>query len=67
MSIGYTSYNEAVQREVIEPLGEFAEDHDIEAIAEEVIGTEGTGTDYIFVPIVSESEFWKIVERHAVK
>ena len=39
MSIGYTSYNEAVQREVIEPLGEFAEDHDIEAIAEDVIGT----------------------------
>lgn len=41
----YTTRDEAVQREIIEPLGEYANEHDTDAIAEEVIITTGEGTE----------------------
>lgn len=67
MRRSYTSFNDALQHEVIDPLGEYADDFDVEAIAEEVIGQEGFGVNLIFVPIVNDSEFWQIAERHAIK
>lgn len=61
----YTTHDEAVQREIIEPLGEFADEHDIEAIADEVIITTGEGVDYGFT-IDDDADFWVIVEKHAL-
>lgn len=66
MTSRYTTYNDALHHEVIVPLGEHVDDFDVNAIGEEVIGTEGTGVDYCFVCTVDETEFWKIVERHAI-
>lgn len=37
----YATRDEAVTREIIEPLGEYANGHDTDAIAEEVIVTTG--------------------------
>lgn len=63
--ITYTTRNEAVQREVIEPLGEFADEYDIDAIADEVLTTTGEGVDYRYV-INDDADFWGIVEKHAL-
>lgn len=61
----YTTHDEAVQREIIEPLGEFADEHDIDAIADEVIVEVGEGVDYGFT-IDEDADFWAIVEKHAL-
>lgn len=37
MTTTYTTRNEAVLREIIEPLGEYAEEYDADAIADEVL------------------------------
>lgn len=61
----YTTHDEAVQREIIEPLGEFADEHDIDAIADEVLTTTGEGVDYRWT-IDEDADFWAIVEKHAL-
>lgn len=61
----YTTYDEAIQREIIEPLGEYASEFDIDAIAEEVLTTTGEGIDYRFIPR-EDVDFWEIVEKHAL-
>ena len=61
----YTDLNEATYREIIEPLGEWADDHDIEAIADEVIEGIGTGTDYR-LRLRDGIDFWDVVEKHAI-
>lgn len=57
----YTTRNEAVQREIIEPLGEYAAVHDIDAIADELIKAEDEG-----FTIDQDADFWAIVEKHAL-
>ncbi|MGC3907790.1 hypothetical protein ACPV6D_05365 [Corynebacterium propinquum] len=61
----YTTHDEAVQREIIEPLGEFADEYDIDAIADEVIVEVGEGVDYGFT-IDEGADFWAIVEKYAL-
>lgn len=61
----YTTHDEAVQREIIEPLGEFADEYDIDAIADEVIVEVGEGVDYGFT-IDEDADFWAIVEKYAL-
>ena len=56
-----TTRNEAVQREIIEPLGEYAAEHDIDAIADELITTEGEG-----FYLDEDADFWATVENHAL-
>lgn len=58
----YSTRTEAVQREIIEPLGNHAGDHDVEGIAEEVLGGYAEG----FACTVDPETFWSIVERHAI-
>ena len=57
----YTTRNEAVAREIVAPLGEFASQHDVEAIADMLIkaGDEGFYLD-------TDADFWSVVEAHAV-
>lgn len=65
----YTTYEEAVQREIIEPLGEWVEDFDIEAIADEVIVSVGEGVNYRFTleeGFEEHDTFWGVVAKHAL-
>lgn len=62
----YSNRNEAITREIVEPIqnGDVTdayEAHDVDAIADKVIGDYEDG----FTCKVDESEFWAIVEEHA--
>lgn len=57
----YTTRTEAIEREILTALGEHAADHDVEAIAREVLGDYEQG----FACIVDAPTFWAIVEHHA--
>lgn len=54
----YTTRNEAVQREVIEPLGEYVADYDTEKLADKVIASRGDGSG--FYCSVTQDEFWAL-------
>ena len=61
----YTTRDEAIQREIVEPIeaGDAEiRDYDVEAIAEQVIGDYDDG----YALTVSESEFWGVVAEHAI-
>lgn len=57
----YTTWNEAVQREIIEPLGEYANEHDVNTIADTLIKTEGEG-----FYLDEDADFWGIVAANAL-
>lgn len=63
----YTTRDEAIQREIIDPIeasGEVADaraEFDVDAIADEVLGDYEAG----YASRVDADEFWRIVERHA--
>lgn len=61
----YTTRNEAVQREIIEPLSEYANEHDIDAIADAVLTTTGEGIDYRYT-LREDVDFWDVVAQHAL-
>ena len=61
----YTTRDEAITREIVEVLGTEAADYDIEAIAAEVLDTEGEGAQYRYIVAVDTDEFWAIVAKHA--
>lgn len=62
----YTTRNEAIHYEIELPLGEYADEYDIDAIADEVIITTGEGVDYGFTTIDDDADFWAIVEKHVL-
>lgn len=57
----YTTRNEAITREIIEPLGEYANEHDVDTIADTLIKTEGEG--FYLDP---DADFWGIVANNAL-
>ncbi len=59
----YITKNEAIQREIIEPLGDYAADFDIDAIADEIIISGGTAVSPKFF-IDPAADFWAIVARN---
>ena len=61
----YENRDEAIQREIIEPLGDYADQHDIDAIADQVITTDGEGIAKSFI-IRGDIDFWEIVAAHAL-
>ena len=61
----YSTRDDAIESEIITPLAEEASSHDIDAIADEVLGTEGEGPSYRWVCTVDADEFWTIVAKHA--
>ena len=61
----YTTRNEAIDREIIEPLGEYANEHDIDAIADEVLTTTGEGIAYRYT-LREDVDFWDVVAQHAL-
>lgn len=56
MARRYTSRDEAIQREIVEPIGDVA-DYDIEAIAQDVLGGYADG----YACKVEVDEFWRVV------
>ena len=63
MSTIFTTRNEAIEAEIITPLGEFADEHDIDAIADQVLTTTGEGVDYRWT-IDEDADFWEIVANN---
>lgn len=57
----YTTRNEAVQREIVEPLGEWAEEHNIDAIADQLIQATDDG-----FTIDQDADFWEVVANNAL-
>lgn len=57
----YTTRNEAVQREIIEPLGEWAEEHNIDAIADQLIKAEDDG-----FTIDQDADYWAVVAANTL-
>ena len=58
----YETRQEAIDAELMTPLGEFADQHDTEAIADEVLGTDDDGKYHVKV---TQNAFWAIVAKHA--
>ena len=61
----YINRNEAINAEIIEPLGEFVNDYDVEAIADEALTGIIIGNEYFITPR-EDVDFWDIVEAHAL-
>lgn len=61
----YETRNEAVQREIIEPLGEWAEEHDIDAIADELIVCYATGPNAVY-SVDEDADFWAVVAANTI-
>ena len=61
----YTSRNDAITREIIEPLGDYANEHDIDAIADQLIICDGTGLNPKY-SLDEDADFWDIVAANAI-
>lgn len=59
MTKTYTTRNEAIEREIVDALGEQAAEFDIEKIAEQTIESRGDATG--FYCTVTPEEFWAVV------
>ena len=57
----YESRTDAITREIIEPLGEYAQEHDVNAIADQLIKATDDG-----FTIDQDADFWAIVANHAL-
>lgn len=61
----YTTRNEAIDREIIQPLGEYAGQFDIDAIADQVLVSIGEGIDYRFTTN-EDVDFWDVVAQNEI-
>lgn len=59
----FTTKTDALDRIILPALGEWAEDHDVDAIFDEAF--EFDTAAQAFYQSATEEEFWEIVERHA--
>lgn len=67
MTTTYSTVNEAVHYEIITPpfLNEYADEFDIDAIADDLIIHGGTPINPKFY-IDPDKDFWAVVEKHAL-
>lgn len=65
MTTTYSTVNEAVHYEIITPLNEYADEFDIDAIADDLIIHGGTPVNPKFY-IDPDKDFWAVVEKHAL-
>ncbi|WP_034985943.1 hypothetical protein [Corynebacterium jeikeium] len=61
----YTDRHEAIHHETITALGDYADEHDIDAIADQVLTTTGEGSDYRYM-LDEDVDFWAVVEANAL-
>ena len=65
MTTTYARRDDAIHNEIILPLGDYAQEHDIDAIADQLIICDGSGLnpEYSLNP---DADFWGIVAAHAL-
>lgn len=69
----YTTIQDVIEQAVLPALGEYADDHDADAIAREAytyrVDHDAHGNELLntagFEQAVTDDEFWQIVQRHA--
>jgi hypothetical protein len=61
MSQQFTTRQDAIQTLILDALGTEADAHDVESIADEVLGDYSQG----YAQQVDVDTFWEIVSRHA--
>ncbi|MGJ4108573.1 hypothetical protein ACUY2T_09985 [Corynebacterium sp. 22_2729] len=61
----YTTRDDAIHYEITLALGEYADEHDIDAIADEVLTTTGEGSSYRY-HLDEDVDFWAVVEANAL-
>lgn len=61
----YARRDDAITREIIEPLGEYANEHDVDAIADALIICEDNGLNAEFY-IDPDADFWAVVAANAL-
>ena len=61
----YERFNDAVQFEIITPLGEYTAQHDVDAIIDELIISSGTEAAPQFY-VDPDADFWAVVASHAL-
>ena len=64
----YSTRDEAIQNEIITPLGQYVNEHNIDAIADEIIRQDnlGNGEVYYFNALEGEPEnVWDVVANNA--
>ncbi len=61
MSDTYTTKQDAIEQAILPALGEYADDHNIDAIFDATFAYEGAG----FVQTATVDEFWVAVEANA--
>lgn len=61
----YTTRDDAIHYEIITALGDYADEHDIDAIADQVLTTTGEGSSYRYI-LDETVDFWAVVEANAL-
>ena len=61
----YTNRNDAIHNEITQALGTYADQHDIDAIADAVLESKETKKGYVF-SLNEDVDFWEIVEANAL-
>lgn len=64
----YSTRDEAIQNEIITPLGQYANEHNIDAIADEIILQDNLGNGEVCYFNALEDEpdnFWDVVANNA--
>lgn len=61
----YSTRNEAIQNEIITPLGQYANEHNIEAIADQLIIMDTDNGEATY-HVDEDAGFWAIVEANAI-
>lgn len=61
----YTDRHEAIHHEIITALGDYSDEHDIDAIADQVLTTTGEGKTFRII-LDEDVDFWAVVEANAL-
>ena len=61
----YTDRNQATYHEITIALGDYADEHDIDAIADQVLTTTGEGKEFRII-LDEDVDFWAVVEANAL-
>ena len=61
----YTDRNEAIHHEITIALGEYVDEFDIDAIADELIVCDATGPNAVY-SVAEDADFWAVVAANTL-
>lgn len=61
----YTTRDDAIHYEITIALGEYVDEFDVDAIADQVLTTTGEGSNYRYI-LNEDVDFWAVVEDNAL-